>query len=246
MAYVADTASTFSVLPLKRLVARWNAAKQLTAASLADVGRCTGLTHLTLLSAWLERATPQQVADCVVRLSALVSLAIEYSNRRLCGAAAADGDATAASDYDGDCDGEQRAGWSALAQVVGRLPALRRCYFRRLPLGSAAALLGAATQLTKLGLASCGVDDSIVAGLCGSLRGLRQLDLYNSGVSDACLPAIAAALRQLTYLRLSRVGRGRGGGVTDAGVQQLHAALPGLKVVVEDVYEESEPEVDDE
>lgn len=81
------------------------------------------------------------------------------------------------------------------------------------------------TQLTKLVVTGCDLNDAGVRSICSSLPALRRLGLSaNHRITDASLAGVAA-LQQLTWLYVG------GTVVTDVGVEQLQAAWPQLHVV---------------
>lgn len=84
-----------------------------------------------------------------------------------------------------------------------------------------------ATQLTRLRLQDCDLDDADVLALVSALCGLRELDVSaNELLTDACLESImAAAPRQLTSLRIHGSTQ-----VSDGAAQGLSSALPWMLV----------------
>lgn len=86
--------------------------------------------------------------------------------------------------------------------------------------------LAAATQLTQLTLAACGLTDAAVAAVAGGLPVLQELVLDgNPGVTDGAVAAIGQ-LQQLKFLSLN------GTSVTDGGMAHLARLkhLQGLSV----------------
>lgn len=114
------------------------------------------------------------------------------------------------------------ATWAHLAQALAGLPRLRACSLSDVRRMLGAVQLTAVTQLTKLSVVSCALDDADVLSLCGEVTRLRSLRLsFNPRLTDACL-AGAAALSLLTWLDVGDTH------VTLEGVQQLQTLRPQL------------------
>ena len=223
--YVAEAASSFSVLPLKHLVARWSAAQELTAASLADVGRCTGLTRLALECYTLAPGVGvEQLAAALAQLTALRHL---WLTPPPLGAAIISGGAT-----------------EALCRAVGGLQHLTASGLDGHTLGPTVVHLTGAAALTSLSLDCCGLEDAGVAALCAALPGLQTLGLWNNAkLTDASLAAIASTQQQLTQLRVPARGAGR---ISPHGLERLAAALPWLDIWEGESDEEDESDEQDE
>jgi hypothetical protein len=148
--------------------------------------------------------------------------------------------------------GSGDSGMQAVAAAIASLPLLHSLWIEHLlqPLGCAAAgqqqllplslaaaqQLSAASSLTHLTLAACGVTDEAVAtGIC-KLTGLQELVLdSNIGLGDAAAAEIGQQLRQLKYLSLNDTM------ITDAGVEGLVGLkqLQGLSVAGTAVTEQA-------
>jgi len=89
-------------------------------------------------------------------------------------------------------------------ESVGRLPLLRSLGLQFLFFSpEAASALAAATDLTKLNLSNCGLDDYMVNALILHMPGLQHLQLCdNNAVTNAVMPVIAKLLPRLESLHL--------------------------------------------
>jgi hypothetical protein len=127
------------------------------------------------------------------------------------------------------------SGLEAVVAAVASLPLLRSLWLEhplqpvdRDPAGqqlqplnfAAVQQLSAATGLTHLTLAACGLNDELLATCLQKMTALQELVLDdNIGLSDAAAAGIGQHLRQLKYLSMNNTG------LTDAGVE----GLAGLK-----------------